>query len=577
MLIDMAAKKYLPFSFFDDEVTQELCHYLNANAIVLKRDQLRRKTLKRFSETQKVVMELLQENGSNISFTVDAWTSVANKSYYGITGHFIDDQWDIQSLVIDFVPSNGCHSGKDIAKIFFETLNDHKLITKIQGITLDNASANTVFLSELAILMDANDLSLDPVNQHFRCFAHVINLAVNDMLRIVQANIHDVNEKDEEEDDEDDDNNEDVEGGDCTRVLSKLKTVFKKVKYSEQLTKKLESCCETTNSKMQTPNLGVATRWNSTCDMILSGIQMERALNLLCENNAALNPYRLSNVEWMVLKKLVEYLRHFKALSTAFSGDKYPTLPLVVIGINMMLDKLETFILSHQSTHTYDYINSTLNESIIAARDKLMKHYEKSNWMYCVVLILDPRHKVETFQKTHWGKEMANESIKQFEYVYRTKYYDQKTVIIDLPSTSGTTSDGITDPYDTKNIDDDVLDLGSLFASNSSQNIRGSGWRSELDNYLSLPRADKNENILTWWKMHEKRFPTLSSMAKDFLCIQATSVPVERFFSRASLVLRKHRNRLNNESARSLLCLNSWITCTLSDEIKKKLKQKVDE
>ncbi|CAD6203843.1 GSCOCG00009826001-RA-CDS, partial [Cotesia congregata] len=82
--------------------------------------------------------------------------------------------------------------------------------------------------------------------------------------------------------------------------------------------------------------------------------------------------------------------------------------------------------------------------------------------------------------------------------------------------------------------------------------------RKELEQYLSQPRALSIEDILIWWKRHELQYPILAKMARDFLSISATSVPAERLFSKASLVIRKHRNRLNNESARWLLCINSW-------------------
>ncbi|EZA56785.1 hypothetical protein X777_03224 [Ooceraea biroi] len=57
-------------------------------------------------------------------------------------------------------------------------------------------------------------------------------------------------------------------------------------------------------------------------------------------------------------------------------------------------------------------------------------------------------------------------------------------------------------------------------------------------------------------------------MACDFLSIPATSVPAERLFSKAALFIRKHRNKLNDDSARSLLCLQSWLTCTLNEKIR---------
>lgn len=519
---------------------------------VPKRDQLRPKVLKRFAITQKAVMEILQENASKISFTVDGWTSVANKSYYGITGHFIDAQWNIQSIVIDFVPSSGCHSGKAIAKLFHSTLKEYGLLDKVQGITLDNASANTTFLKELEPLMVSDGIDFDPINQHYRCFAHVINLAVNDMLRVVQSNVDEIEDTEEDDISSDD---EDVSYDDGTRVLTKCKSLLKKIKYSEQWTRKLKSCCETTNCKMLSPNLGVATRWNSTCDMIHTALEMRQALNLLCENNVVLKTLLISENEWALLAEIIKFLRHFKVLSSALSGEKYSTLPMVIIGVNMMLDKLEDYLTTH---HHSTYARSPINESVAAARDKLNKHYMKANWMYCVVLVLDPRHKIETFQRTSWGKDMANTSIQQFEHVYRTKYLDAQILgVSDCNVAAGRDVD------EAAAIQDDLLDLNSLFESGSFGGAVTGDWRREFDDYLCFNRATSSENILTWWRQHEKRFPTLASMARDFLAIQATSVSVERFFSKASLVIRKHRNRLNDDSARSLLCLNSWVTCSL--------------
>lgn len=92
-------------------------------------------------------------------------------------------------------------------------------------------------------------------------------------------------------------------------------------------------------------------------------------------------------------------------------------------------------------------------------------------------------------------------------------------------------------------------------------------WRKEIDFYLSHPCADADEDVLDWWKKNENLYPTLALMARDFLSIQATSVAAERLFSRGSLTIRKHRNRLNNDSIKYLMCLNSWVTCSLKDEI----------
>jgi len=40
-------------------------------------------------------------------------------------------------------------------------------------------------------------------------------------------------------------------------------------------------------------------------------------------------------------------------------------------------------------------------------------------------------------------------------------------------------------------------------------------------------------NPLLWWKKHATEFPTIARMARDYLAIPATSVSVERVFSKS--------------------------------------------
>lgn len=105
----------------------------------------------------------------------------------------------------------------------------------------------------------------------------------------------------------------------------------------------------------------------------------------------------------------------------------------------------------------------------------------------------------------------------------------------------------------------------------SRNQLKNQLWRKEIDIYLSQGCASEEENVLQWWRSHEKQFPNLARMARDLLCIQATSVSAGRLFSRSSLTIRKHRNKLNNESIRNLMCLNSWVTCSLAPKIQDEL------
>jgi len=221
---------------------------------------------------------------------------------------------------------------------------------------------------------------------------------------------------------------------------------------------------------------------------------------------------------------------------------------MVVIGINLLLDKLESWIQELDNKNNRCAVDEQLIFALQSARDKILKHYRKSNWMYCVSLILDPRHKIETFDKTAWGRDLKDLSVAKFEEIFKEQYYVDHNSNND--NNRGTNQTTETDEFD--------LDVSSLFKKKPDNDDQSNYWKKELTQYYVLHPVDENIDILNWWSIHEKSFPNLSRMAKDFFAIMATTVPAERLNSKAFLTIRKHRNKLNAESSRSLLCLNSW-------------------
>jgi hypothetical protein len=80
----------------------------------------------------------------------------------------------------------------------------------------------------------------------------------------------------------------------------------------------------------------------------------------------------------------------------------------------------------------------------------------------------------------------------------------------------------------------------------------------EITNYLNTSN-EINTDPLIWWKEHQNEYPVLSLIAKDYLIIQATSVAAEQAFSVAGNTITQTRNKLDPETARTILCLKSWI------------------
>ena len=68
----------------------------------------------------------------------------------------------------------------------------------------------------------------------------------------------------------------------------------------------------------------------------------------------------------------------------------------------------------------------------------------------------------------------------------------------------------------------------------------------EIDRYLShQPTIDEQENGLLFWKRNEKMYPSLARLAKEYLAIPSSSVPVENMFSTTGLVMNAKRSSLD--------------------------------
>ena len=57
-----------------------------------------------FYEEDKIkIQNILVNLSGKISFTTDCWTSPSSKSFMFITAHFIDNNWKLQHILLDFI------------------------------------------------------------------------------------------------------------------------------------------------------------------------------------------------------------------------------------------------------------------------------------------------------------------------------------------------------------------------------------------------------------------------------------------------------------------------------------------
>lgn len=124
----------------------------------------------------------VKEIPGKISITMDGWTSKNVLPFLAIRAHWLDKQWNYKSELLDFAYIEGSHSGITFKDLFLNALSRLDIpLEKILSITVDNVTSNDTFFEAL------EELGMPEDEHHVRCLAHIINLAVQDILDILKT------------------------------------------------------------------------------------------------------------------------------------------------------------------------------------------------------------------------------------------------------------------------------------------------------------------------------------------------------------------------------------------------------
>ncbi|CAG8683994.1 4531_t:CDS:1, partial [Ambispora leptoticha] len=126
-LVKWIATDCLPFTAVESESFHELVEVirkLDGKITIPSARTVKRDLLEKYSLLKTSFKDLLANNLSKISLTTDLWTSNSCKAFLGVTAHWIDVNWQIQSRVLDLAPFEGPHTGINIANAFVRICED---------------------------------------------------------------------------------------------------------------------------------------------------------------------------------------------------------------------------------------------------------------------------------------------------------------------------------------------------------------------------------------------------------------------------------------------------------------------
>ncbi|XP_041566010.1 E3 SUMO-protein ligase ZBED1-like [Drosophila elegans] len=217
-----------------------------------------------FTETSAKLSAILV-NVSNIAVTCDLWTSSANASFLTVTGHFVYNyELKTASLATKKLLSITNHCSQNIADTLRDIFIEWNILEKTVCIVTDNASS----------MLKACDLL------HIRnlpCFAHTINLVVQDALKVDDPVLQ--------------------------ALFTKCKSIVRFFKQNTISNEKLKLAQEGSEYTLlqETP-----TRWNSFYFMIERIIKMNVAIaKVLQSTTNAPQPFTAEEI--LMLKDIADY------------------------------------------------------------------------------------------------------------------------------------------------------------------------------------------------------------------------------------------------------------------------------
>jgi len=173
-------KHSLPYNFVEYEGIREWIKYINPNVDMKCRNTTVLYVEKEYIEEMEKFKQMMSKIPNRICLTCDVWTAITFEGYICLTAHFVYENWNLTSKILNFCRMKPPHTGVELENVVFDCLKQWGIDKKIFSLTLDNVSTNNILQDILKNhLWVHRNLLCDGEFFHVRCGAHTLNLIVH--------------------------------------------------------------------------------------------------------------------------------------------------------------------------------------------------------------------------------------------------------------------------------------------------------------------------------------------------------------------------------------------------------------
>ncbi|XP_005103836.1 zinc finger BED domain-containing protein 1 isoform X2 [Aplysia californica] len=437
---------------------------------------------------------------SFFAITVDTWMYRGSQNFITVSAHFIKDNWEMSSIVLETFDRTDEATGDALALSLKRITDEWNISERIISL-ISNGTDNTVTAATLSTGWE-----------HLVCFGHTLNLVINNALKSV---------------------------AEIVRIQKKTSDA---VGYFETCVK----ASDTLSAVQQQHNLPVhklkqesSKFWNSTYAMFVRMVEQYEAVNtVLCFLSK--DHMCLCDDEVELMRSVIEVLKPFEAATQEICTSGY-TFMSKVIPIATLLQQVTASGMVPLSGP-----QSALKSALLQQMQQQFSNFENS-YTLAVSTLLDPRFKRHAFT------DMAALESAQHRLL------GEITQTVQSAELAATTT-GDSNSFGTDATASSSSSFWNMFDRKVSEAGAMKNTASEAENesrrYFKEANIPRKADPLQWWKLNEVQFPHLKILAQKYLCIPATSVSSDRLFSKQGHLVEMKRDLVKPNHLHTILFLN---------------------
>lgn len=523
LLVKSVCKDALPFRLVESESFNAFVRELDPRYRLPTRKALSHEMIPNTYDVLKQSVMSSLSQATAVALTTDAWTSVTNDAFLGVTAHFVLDDFTYVSRCLTVKHAPGNHTAEAINKQLEEICREWDIKQRSQQLPLYIVTDNGANVKKAINTMQHT--------QWVACFAHTLQLVIHKVLALDELS-------------------------EVSDLLVSARAIVGHFRRSPVATKKLEQAQQQLGVPQHRLIQCCSTRWNSEVLMLQRLIEQKNAISLVLSSVSGVK--NLDGDQWRAAVLLVEALRPFLDATTIVSATRYPTLSMVI----PLLDGITDVLHDEETAESIPCLRTALMQEL---NDRFS--YVRNSSIHYVATVVDPRYKLipvtDEFHavqaQTAVVSAMARGSARLMSAltsnnelnINQSQNSQHQNLSVASTAGAGEQSNMVLhlscQQSEGNRAKLSLWDKFDRLVSSQHQTRRQSTtecYQQELQLYLNEPVIERSSCPFRWWSLNKARFPSLATVAREFLAIPCTSVPTERLFSKAGEIITKKRSSI---------------------------------